>query len=368
MTDKNPFASGDESVEDDGVKRDRYGRYLLPKFRQFGPGSKTETGHTRATTFAKSMSDTFVLSQWGVRMAIKGLAMRPDLYALTAATPLDDRDKLNAIGEQAKEAAGAKSSASLGTALHAFTEQVDRGDDVVVPAPWDRDVAAYTALVKAAGLEFRPELIERIVVVNRFGVAGTFDRLARLTRDLTVKLPGRKFPITLKAGSWVVLDLKTGRDLSYGMNEIAIQLGLYAEADAMWNRDTGEYEKLPPLDQNVALVIHLPVGQAKAELIAVDIAAGREAADLCHKVREWRKVRGLSTVVAVGEGTEDPQIAAARAHGSKPVRVATWEERIRNATSGPELSAIWKEATAAGQWTLALAELGKQQLSKFATA
>lgn len=355
-----PFETpAQQEVDDSGVKRDRWGRYLLPPLK----GGGKDRGWTRATTFAKSISDTYVLSQWGARMAIKGLASRPDLYALTASTPLDDRDKLNGIVETCKEVAGAKASASLGTALHSFTEAADRGEDVP-SGPWDPEIKAYRELVTAFGLEFRPELIERIVIVERYGVAGTFDRIARLTRPLSFKLPGRKTAVTLSAGSWVVVDLKTGRDLSYGMNEIAIQLGLYAEADAMWNRKDGTYEPMPEVSRDVALVIHLPVGEGKAELIAVDIEQGRTAAKLCALVRDWRKVRALSTVVAVA-GDDDPQIAAARAHGA---RVATWTERVQAATSKAELSSIWKEATAAGQWTAALAELGRQQISKFVTA
>jgi hypothetical protein len=345
-----PFETADASkdiVDDSGVKRDRWGRYLLPPLR----GGK-DKGWTRATTFAKSISDTYVLSQWGARMAIKGLASRPDLYALTASTPVDDRDKLNGIVETCKEVAGAKVSASLGTALHSFTEAADRGEKVP-SGPWDPELKAYRELVSAAGLLFYPELIERIVVVERYGVAGTFDRIARLTRPMSVRLPGGVGTL-LPAGAWVVVDLKTGRDLTYGMNEIAIQLAMYANADAMWDARTGEYEPIPEVDRGVALVIHLPVGEGKAELIAVDIEQGWEAAKLCASVRDWRKVRKLSTVVAVSEP------------GS--ARPATWEERIKVATSKAELSLIWKAASEVGQWTPALAELGRQQLSKFVTA
>lgn len=354
----NPFESTDEAKSDDGVKRDRWGRYLLPKYTRIGLAKGKEIGHTRATTFCKSISDTFVLSQWGARMAIKGLAMRPDLYALTAATGLDDRDKLNSIVEDAKAAAGAKSAASLGTALHSFTEQVDRGENPVVPDPWDKDVSAYTALVQAAGITFLPDHVERIVVVDTYGVAGTFDRIGQLTKDLTVKLPTRT--VVLKAGTWVIVDLKTGRDLSYGMNEISTQLALYANADAMWNGETGEYEKLPDLNRDVALVIHLPVGKAKAELIGVDIKVGWQAAQLCAHVRDWRKVRGISASIAVGEVELDST-------ESTIVRPTTWEEKVRSATSKTELSALWTEATKAGEWTPFLAQLGKEQLTKFAT-
>jgi len=360
-----PFeTASSEAVDDSGVKRDRQGRYLLPPL-----GGGKEKGWTRATTFAKSISDTYVLNQWGARMAIKGLAMRPDLYALTAATPLDDREKLNGIAEQCKEAAGAKAAASHGTALHAFTEARDRGEEIP-SGPWDADVTAYEALVEAAGLEFFPHLIERIVIVERYGVAGTFDRIARLKRDLTVKLPGHKSPIWVRSGSYVVVDLKTGKDLSYGMNEIAIQLALYASADAMWNKQTGQYEELPPyLAPHIALVIHLPVGQAKAELIAVDITKGHAACELCAEVRDWRKVRALSSVVAVGEAVEVTGLGSATpAFAQGAVRPATWEERIGTATSKAELSAIWTEANAANAWTVALSVLAQDQLAKFATA
>jgi len=385
------FGNKTDAVDDGGVKRDRWGRYLLKGFTpadleylkdhgRVAAGGKL-TGHTRATTFAKSISDTFTLSQWGLRMAVKGLAMRPDLYAMAAALPLEDRDGLNKVAEQAKDAAGAKSAAALGTALHAFTEAMDKGEKPNVPAPWVPDVAAYARLIQDAGLRFAPEHIERIVMVSKFGVAGTFDRIAQLTRDLDLG-----DGITLKTGTWVVVDLKTGRDLTYGWNEIAIQLALYAHADAMVDdADEGTYTALPELDKNVALVIHLPVGQAKATLHAVDIELGMRAAELCHQVRTWRKVRKLAVPVAVASSEEGgwtdtapgvmtasadprslyPAIEAAR------TGTPTVEDRINACSSREELKTVWLMVTDGGRdkaaWTPAYQTLVERKLGQIST-
>lgn len=206
MTD--PFTSPDSdnpTVDGRTVKRDRYGRYLLPH-----PTDEdgNEISWTRATTFASTLSDTYSLNKWSERMLTKGLTLRPDLYAQAASVPLDDRDQLNKIAEQAKEAAGSKTAATMGTAIHSFTEQVDGpGEDPVVPHPWDRDIAAYKELVTSAGFEFPSWGIERIVVIPEYQVAGTFDRIARLTKPITVKFP-KKDPIHLEAGTWAVGDVK----------------------------------------------------------------------------------------------------------------------------------------------------------------
>jgi hypothetical protein len=351
-----PFTAADGVKKTDPYepKRDRWGRYLLPPLTD---AKGKETAYTRATTFAKSISDTFALGKWGERMAIKGLALRPDLFALTAATPLDDKDKLNQIAEDAKTAANAKGAANLGTALHAFTEAVDRGETPDVPQPWDQDVLAYQQLVQEAGLTFLPEHIERVVVVPQFEVAGTFDRIACLAKDLTAERPGRE-PIHLPAGTWVVDDTKTGRDLSYGWNEIAIQLALYAHAEGIWNGGEQRWEPMPPVDQRIGLVVHLPVGQAKATLYAVDIEAGWEAATLCEQVRAWRKRRALAGSVFIG-GASPEQPAA-------PVAEPTYKDLIGAARSKADLSAVWKKATAAGEWTSELEQLGKQRQAELA--
>lgn len=339
--------TGDSAYSYDG-KADRWKRYRLPDPKTGQPG-----GFTRATTFAKSISDTFTLSMWQQRMVGKGVAMRPDLLAAFASTPLENREKLNSLSEAAKETAGAKSGANLGSAVHAFTESVDRGDIEVdsIPSPWDRDVNAYVELMKREGLEVVPELIERIVLnttIDGVGIAGTFDRIVRLTRDLDVRLDGEI--VTLRAGELAVFDLKTGKDLEYGWMEIAVQLAVYAHAEHLFSKTTKSWSPMPEMNTRVALVLHLPVGKGVAELHAIDVAKGHDLGRLCAAVRSARKVRGLSVPLASLDlstvGTGPLTVVSERADV-----VTDFEDRAIHARTVGDLSALRSEAIRERAWT-----------------
>ena len=252
-------------------ERDRWGRYLITH-----PDTGKRQPWTRATTWASTVADTFGLTNWQLRMCALGLARRPDLLAqaATVADP-DDPDAKKLLGricDEAKEHAGASTRANLGTALHSFTEAHDLGRPLEVPAPYDADVAAYAATMAAAGVTIDLAHVERIVTVPELGVAGTFDRL-----------------VTLPDGRLLVADLKTGRDLSYSWTEIAIQLAIYAHAQTIYDPATGLHEPMPAVDRTQALVMHLPVGQARCTLHLVDIAAGWGMAQTCGAVRAWRR-------------------------------------------------------------------------------
>lgn len=345
------------------AKRDRYGRYLLPD-----PDGKKELAWTRATTFAKSISDTFGLTKWELRMAVKGVAMRSDLYALAASTPVEDKAKLDRIAADAKEAAAASSGANLGTALHGFTERLDAGEHVDVPQPWLDDVRAYHGALAAASVRILPHLIERIVVVPELKVAGTLDRIVNMGRD---DQPAR------------IADVKTGKDLAFAWLEIAIQLALYAHATAMWNDTAQAYEPMPDVDKERALVMHLPAGQARCDLYTVDIAAGWEAAQVCQQVRQWRNRKQLADpfrgdpLPSLRRGItsgDDPRPTGMERHSDLSEQKADrdWlNSRIDNAATVDRLTIIWAEADAAGYWTPAHTERAaarKRQLTSTSTS
>lgn len=299
---------------DDGQEFDRWGRYKIPH-----PVTGKPAAWTRATTYAKSIADTFALTKWQMRMAVKGLASRADLYALAASTPVDDRDRLDKIAEDAKEAAAASAGANSGTALHAFTEQLDRGEQPKVPAPWDADVRAYQATLAGHGVGVGREYIECKTVIPALGVAGTFDR------------------INTYRGGLIIGDLKTGKNLEYGWLEIAIQLALYSRGTHIWDPRTRTFRPMPAVDQNIALVYHLPAGQARCDIYEVDIAAGWEAAQLCGEVREWRKRKGLARQLQ----TPVPGL----------VTTDDLAYLIDTATTVAELERLWTVSTAHGRWT-----------------
>ena len=340
--------TADDVLMQPGPKRDRYGRYLLPH-----PETGKEMPWTRATTFAGSIEDNYGLSLWSQRGVLKGASLRPDLVSLAATLDVtNDKTRLDKLTEQAREAAGQGAAANTGTAIHAFTERVDRGgslDDV--PELHRADVKAYLQEMRDADLETELHLIERITAVPSLGVAGTFDRVVR-TLD----------------GAYQVADLKTGKDLSRGWLKIAIQLALYAHGvneAGLWDPGRGEWQgprsygdsletgpwHTPEVSTEVGIVMHLPVGQATCTLYQVDLEAGWAAAQLCRDVRQWRSRKGLAVKLT------EPALV-------RPVG-PTWEDLFGAASSRTELAALFEEAAAAslGESRIkALTLIGRQRL------
>lgn len=365
------FSTPKQSLKESD-KYDSYGRYKL-----LHPDTGKPVKWTRATTFAKSVQDTYALSMWGQRMTLKGASLRPDIVAAVSTLEVKaDKDRVNALVEDAKKAAGDKVAANKGTAVHAYTEDRDKilvGETVEardVPEEFAPTVDAYEAILAAFGLEPVPGLIEFTTAVKQYEVAGTSDRVYKVTRDITFKL--NKRTVTLYAGEYVVGDVKTGADLSYGWQEICIQLSLYCQGlntSGVWDWGTGRWAK-PVLPDNpgvllkvrtdVGIVPHLPVdregtGAPLATLYAIDLDAGWAAAVLCAQVRTWRKTRNLAVPLEVAHlAEEDPDtgrpVGAAPTPVSRPAvasRPATLEDRAKAVTTRAEASAVYQEAKAA---------------------
>lgn len=372
---KDAFSTAKQATAESD-KYDRYGRYKL-----LHPKTSKKVAWTRATTYAKSIADTYNLSMWSQRMTLKGAALRPDIVA--AVSTLDvkkDRDRINGLVEDAKKAAGNKVAANLGTALHAFTEDRDKalvGQPVKpqeIPEDLLPSVDAYEALLKDFGLEPVPGLIEFTTAVLQYEIVGTSDRCYRVTRDISFKLHGKT--VTLYAGEYVIGDVKSGADLSYGWMEICIQLAIYAQgfnSCGVWDWGTRTWGRpVTPGDSSVeikvrtdvGLIPHLPVDREPdaplATLFAVDLDWGWATAVLCGQVRTARKEGNLATALTVadvadGSGVSDNQFAESVTRAENPavaarsvvVRPATLEEKARAVTTQEGASAVWKEAVAA---------------------
>lgn len=304
-------------------KRDRFGRYLLPDPVASGPAS--DLAWTRCTTFAKAISDTYHLSRWQMRMVAKGVAMRPDLHALAAAAAISDKRALDEVADAAMETAGSADGRNKGTALHRFTERVDLGEQITVPQPWNADVAAYQATMAAAAITVPRQYIERITVVRDLRVAGTFDRI-----------------LHLPDGRMVIGDLKTQKDF-YSWLEIAVQLAIYSRADALWNATTNRYDPMPTVDQNIAIVMHLPVGQGVCTLHEVDIAAGWEIAQVCQQVRLLRGRKDLARIHTAATAG-DPVLAAIESAADVQALTTAWQQNLTTWTPAHTTAAQHKKA------------------------
>jgi hypothetical protein len=169
------------------------------------------------------------------------------------------------------------------------------------------------------------------------------------------------------AGERMIPTHNTGKDLSYGWLEISVQLATYANATIRFDKEKKEWIEMPgPMDLDVALVVHLPATEpgetVKATMYAVDIAAGKEMAQLCTDVRQARKRKGLATALAVIEepgtvmldpiGLIDGQqlgpIVADRlkieSERADEIRKPTLVERAQQALTEDDLQAVWFDA------------------------
>jgi hypothetical protein len=351
------LAAGAGSHGEAEAEYGRWGRYKLTH-----PHTGRTVEWTRATTFAKSISDTFTLSQWGKRNVLLGATMRSDIVALAHGKDIaKDRDQLNTWCEELEQAAGSKVAANMGTAVHSFTERVDRNwerrwevlrDEV--PADFQPFVQAYIELLEHTGLVPLSSLIEFSTGVLQYEVMGTSDNCYVATRHLELEMP--RGTVRLEPGEFVIGDKKTGKDLDYGWQEICIQLGLYVQGINTlgrfdWGTKTWDPDPLKAYAEpgtkvrtDVGVILHIPVdprSPKKPGIHGIDLESGWNAAVLCERVRTWRKLRTLNGPVAV---VDTPAL------GEDPVRTVrppTLRERAEQVTSRPEASAVYQAAVAA---------------------
>lgn len=265
--------------------RDGWGRYLIPD-----PTTGEPRAWTRVTTLARTIADHTAIEITERRKIAWGIGARPDLYARAAAATLDDTTDLDQVIEHAGHAAATAAGANTGTALHRFAERLDAGETLDVPAPWDRDLAAYRQTLTTHQITTVPGWLERILLIPEAGVAGTCDRL-------------------WTAPSWTlprIGDLKTAQNIHLAAGEIALQLALYAHATHWWNPATQELHPITePIDHTTAVVAHLPAGRGTCTLYDINITAGWDAVPLALAVREWRRRNDIATATPpVGGDTE----------------------------------------------------------------
>ena len=247
------------------IERDRYGRPLVaPK-----TGGKP-IAYTRATTIANSLDDPAALTAWKMRMAAIGLTVRSDLLLAISAAQ-EDKMAINKYIEDAMEVAGASRAATIGTALHAFAEKLDLGQELgPIPEEWAGDIKAYEQTTKQLNKVF----IEQFSVLDKYKIAGTPDRV--------VEYKGERF----------IADIKTGR-IDHP-NNIAIQLAIYANGSP-YDVATGRRGSWGDVNKDKAIIIHLPAGTGLCKLVWIDIAEGWKGVQFAMKVRQWRDKKGLAT-------------------------------------------------------------------------
>ena len=171
----------------------------------------------------------------------------------------------------------------MGTGLHAMTVRWEDTKDIAFDPPdeYKQDLYAYGASLDEYGLV--SEMFEVAFVNDEFRAAGTADRVFRTTKVLQTPDGAR-----LEAGQLLIGDLKTGKKLDFGLPNYAAQLAIYA-GGKLYDIVTERRLPTPPINQNWAILIHLPVGKARCEVLWCSIEAGTYGAWLAHEVKEWRR-------------------------------------------------------------------------------
>ena len=319
-------------------------------FRRYKNGKPK--GLTRVTTFVKAASDSNALTDWAKRNVLIGASRRPDVVA--KAHGLDHetgKGELMSLVGELETAAGAKVSADIGTLIHELTERWDGGDleSKDIPSAYRHLIFKYDETLKEHGLRPVPGLIERTTYIAEYGgVVGTLDRVYYHERS----------------GQYLIGDVKTGKTLKYGMDEIESQEWAYAHGVNEhgvydWNTDTwgsaingclctdhlANEDCLGPKEITVSeewgVVVHMPVqgdDAGKVMLVRADLQRGRRHADVCHTVREERSNKPKPEEWT-GRELDAPKTAA-----DDP----WWEERFSCVGSKETAGELWQEAYDAG--------------------
>jgi hypothetical protein len=301
---------------DDKIPRDHLGRYRLPD-----PTSGKVKSFTRVTTVSETLKDRRGLEKWDQRNIIYGIGQRPALYAQAAASKLTDRKTLDGIAKRAREAADADAGADLGSALHTFTERIDRGERFEIHEPFASDIQAYRKALELTGIVTALGWIERplfVPVSEDQAVVGTCDRV---NNAMEWKLPR-------------IGDVKTATDkpdandksrmvntiLRYGMVDIPLQLAMYAHATHWWDVDAEQWADMPAVDQTKALVFHVPAGLGEARIYEIDIVAGWEAVTHAMWERAWRRRKDLyETLICVDLGSAKREPSKSESGEPEPI-------------------------------------------------
>lgn len=268
-----------DAPADDSQEFDRYQRYLLDTD---GQGKKP---YTRSTTLAKTLEDTYHLSQWNARRTARGVALRPDLVARAAVTPVSDKRSWTEIIEQAVIVAGdGNVQANRGTAFHQLHERVgSMTNEQYAAVPEDFRVTYELYRTELARNGITEVLTECTVANEKIGTAGKVDGMVRLAD-----------------GRIVVADRKSGNVVTYPHSP-SMQMAIYSHANVLFG-EHGEPLPMPKdLDPSLGLVFDVTIKDsangvdAAVHIYELDLEAGWYAALLATKVRRWRNRKDLLT-------------------------------------------------------------------------
>lgn len=280
------------------------------------PPGGTEAVPYERTSRVPGFVDTLQwLMEWRLKLLAKGMAISEDLCEMASALEWNDY-RMPAIIEAAHDRAGGNRKANWGTAVHSHTEveaiarrQAERGalaaaapeaeghpevgSLFTMPTRMRYDVQSYETAYAQAGAEALES--EVFVVCDELRVAGTLDTI------------GRHPSLGL-----YVEDKKTGK---FAAQSCAVQLAIHAHSQRV-DPDlvrAGQWAERTDLgvNQERAVVAHVPKDGGSTTLKRVDIAMGWELAKLAMEVHRYQQYPSWCDPEPLGRATRGQTITAA---------------------------------------------------------
>lgn len=246
-----------------------------------------EKSYTRVTTFIDVLEDKSFVQAWQERMVLLGIAQDPTfLRGVEYIDPesREGRNDLNRRAQAAKDLGGANRKSDQGTHLHDLSERVDRHEALPAGLP-DADYKDMEAYRKGTHPFFKVRHLERLVVNEELGVAGTPDRVSQWIGDGDLIAPDGT---VILPEELLITDLKTGR-VDFGALKMAMQLAIYSRSE-LNVPGSHEREWMGPVSERWGIIMHLPAGSGELTLYWADLELGWKAVQVARDVREMRSM------------------------------------------------------------------------------
>lgn len=282
----------------------------------------------RPSSFGKKITDDYNIKQWILRCVAKGAGLRPDLATMAATLDVtDDKQQLQRLADQMKDAAGGAKGANTGTAIHTVLEKTLRGEPVDIPPVVAGPAAAMLQMLERYDISVVDGLIEPFIICEEIPAAGSADAF--------VKIADRP--------STYVFDLKTGATSPTEFSsplEYGVQLAIYAHCTHQWGGTGTDLVVLPEIDQEVGYILWVPSDHPTgyAELIEIDLVESWKMVHLAMEVTQARRdikrrfvMRNDFMPVSLEEAPKpDPEPSAGELH----TRLSSMRRLLTEAVAG----------------------------------
>lgn len=303
------------------------GRYGWAEIAQPDGGTKL---YKRVTTVAGYMDDKQGLIDWTAAKVAAGVAQNKGLQSSFALLSWeDDKPKIKDLVAKAKAFGGGDDSADRGTAFHKVVEMHHGGqaiDPDLLPDGFEAALEAYKTFVTEKGIEVVGT--ELTIVDDANELAGTADLVYTFAK--AVKTPYG----TIKKGTGIIADVKTGSVSELSGLKMGLQLGIYSHGQP-YDAGTDQRTDWPvEINPDIGLILKVDLDAGTVTPWWLNLKGAYELLPLAFKIDQARK--SGKKLIAAGEIESAPAPAKVVA---KPT-AAEIRDALGKATTLEELEAV----------------------------